>query len=280
MRLLIFLFVFLVLSTKVVFASAPQIIATPSGTINLDQSFTLSATMSGLSKNALYRLRVALAQPDTTNYFGSTWNGTSWYNGIPSPINYAFFLSVTTDGTGSWFGDIQAKVDPDDPNFTTGSGTYDLKIGRYTQTGSTATWSNITSVTIFVPSPTPLPPTLTSTPAQTPYPMQKLPVSTPTVKKEPTITDAVTPEIQDDSFDSPDKSTDGADLDSMDILGTESADFFLSPTPIIVGHTHIIKKPPVLFLILGSIIVLAAGAFSGWVMYVRKNGRDIFNREQ
>lgn len=157
----VFLLVFL-LFPRISFAAAPQITAYPSGDISLNQSFTVSATMSGLTKNAVYRMRIVLAPQGTSNYFGSTWNGISWYNGTPSPIDYTNFLSITTDGTGAWYGDMQGEVDADDPNFTTGSGTYDLKVGRYTQTGSSATWSNIISVTIV------LPPTATSTPIPPP----------------------------------------------------------------------------------------------------------------
>src|SRR5579859_3747309 len=154
------------------YATAPQVTASPSGTIHLDEPFTISATMSGLSKNAVYRLRIAIAEPGTTNYFGSTWNGNSWYNGTPSPITYAYFLSITTDTNGSWFGDIQGRIDPDDPNFTSGSGVYDLKIGRYTQTGSSATWSDTLPLMVFVPEPTPLPPTPVPTQVPTAIPTQ------------------------------------------------------------------------------------------------------------
>lgn len=176
---------FLFFYPSLAFAGAPQIIAYPQTTLSLDQSFILSATMSGLSKNAIYRMRVVFAQPGTSNYFGSTYNGSSWYNGTPSPINYANFLSLTTDGTGAWWGDVQGKIDSDDPNFTTGSGTYDVKLGRYTQTGSTATWSDPVSIAIVVPpapTNTPMPlPTPTSTPIPpTPTPSASSGSSTPT----------------------------------------------------------------------------------------------------
>ena len=166
---ILFLFLFL-FSSKNVFATSPQIVAFPSTTIGLDQIFTISATMSGLSKNAVYRLRLALAQSGTSNYFGSTWSGANWYNGTPSPINYADFLTITTDATGAWWGNMQGEVDADDPNFTTGNGTYDVKVGRYTQTGSSATWSDPVNIIISIPpqpTDTPVPPTPTSLPSPT-----------------------------------------------------------------------------------------------------------------
>jgi len=243
------------------FASAPQIIASPSGTVQLDQAFTLSATMSGLSKNAVYRLRIAIFQPDTTNYFGSTWNGGMWYNGTPPPITYAYFLSVTTDGAGSWSGDIQGKIDPDDPSFTTGSGVYGLKIGRYTQTGSSATWSDPVFITIFAPDPTPLPPTPTPSPLPTSVPTQKPPALIP---KTPIPTAKTTPKITYSPSIAASLATIGA------VLGTESARKIATPSAKTIVARSFQKKPPVIFLLLGSIIVLAAAGISGWFMYKQK----------
>ncbi len=190
-EILFLLLIFLFFPNKIL-ASAPTIISYPTDTLTLDTSFNVTATMSGLSKNAIYRLRLALAPTGTSNYFGSTYNGTGWYNGTPPPINYSSFLSITTDNNGVWNGDIQGRIDSDDPNFTTGSGSYDLKIGRYTETGSTATWSNIVTVNITVP-PTPTPtdtPTPTPNPTNTPTPLptSKSPTNTPipTATKIPT----------------------------------------------------------------------------------------------
>ncbi len=179
---------------KTVFATAPAITAYPSETLNLDTAFTVTATMSGLSKNATYRLRVAISQAGTSVYFGSTYDGTTWHTGSIADGN---FVSITTDGNGVWGGDIQGKIDSDDPNFTTGSGTYDLKIGRYTQTGSTATWSDPKSIEITVP-PTPTP-TLTPAPTKTPTPTA---VSTNTPTPKPTITSVLPTAVLGESTES------------------------------------------------------------------------------
>src|SRR3989344_7663385 len=150
-----FAFLFFLHFANPAFAAAPAITAYPNTTISLDTSFTITATMSGLTNNAIYRLRVAIPQSfGSVSYFGSTYDGTTWHMGSISDGN---FFSITTDSNGAWGGDIQGQIDSDDPNFTTGSGVYDLKIGRYTQTGnSNATWSNSVSITITVP-PTPTP---------------------------------------------------------------------------------------------------------------------------
>lgn len=183
-------FVYFPFVTKT-YGAAPTITSSPSS-VNLDTSFTISATMSGLTNNAVYRLRIVFAQPGTSNYFGSTYNGSSWYNGTPSPISYANFLTINANGNGAWWGDIQGKIESDDPNFTTGDGAYDVKVGRYTQTGSSATWSNIVSVQLILP-PTPTPTeTPTPTPTSAPTPT-KTPTPTPSATPTPTLRPTVTP---------------------------------------------------------------------------------------
>ncbi len=183
------LFFLLSLKHQFAFAAAPTITTYPS-TLSIDNSFTISATMSGLPSNTVYRLRVALAKPSTTNYFGSTYNGSIWYNGTPSPIDYSKFLTITTFSDGSWYGDIQAKVESIDSNFNNGgSGTYDLKLVRYTESGSTATWSNVVSIYLTAPSPTPTPtPDPTSAPTPTPT---STPTPTPTLTLTPSPSPAV-----------------------------------------------------------------------------------------
>lgn len=180
----LFVFVVFLFFPVTAFATAPSILGPSS--INLDSSFSINATMSGLSSNTIYRLRIVLAPIGTSNYFGSTNNGSIFYNGTPSPIDYSKFLSITTDQNGTWYGDVQGKIESTDPNYSNiGNSNYDLKVGRYTQSGSTATWSNILAVSLVAPSLTPTPiPSLTSTiiPTKTPTPTIS-PTNTPTITK-------------------------------------------------------------------------------------------------
>lgn len=163
--LLVLATLFALLGARSTFAAAPVISNVPSS-INTDTEFSISVSFTGLSDNTTYRLRLALAPTESSSYFGSTFNGSSWYNGTPSPINYANFLSITTDGNGAWSGSLQGKVESSDSNFSGSSGTYDLKVGRYTATGTSATWSNIIQTTVSsLSSPTPTP-----TPSSTPTP--------------------------------------------------------------------------------------------------------------
>lgn len=269
---IIFVYILLYFWTQIAVASAPQIIASPSGTIQLDQSFTITATMSGLSKNAIYRLRIAVAQPGTTDYFGSTFDGSTWHSGSISSGNY---VAITTDINGSWNGSIQGKIDPEDPNFTTGSGVYDLKIGRYTQTGSTATWSDSVAITIYAPPPTPVPPTPTPTHIPTripiPSPIQKstpLPIKTsvPTVRIFPTSVSS-----------SSANASNSALLKS--ILGSQSARLSSSSSHTkVAGST--IQKTSVIFFMLGSIIVLVAAGISGWFLFLQKRNGTTYDHSQ
>jgi hypothetical protein len=71
------------------------------------------------------------------------------------PIDYSKFLSITTDSGGSFTGIIKGKVETSDPNLPSGASAFDLKVGRYTETGTSATWSNILSVNLNIPSPSP-----------------------------------------------------------------------------------------------------------------------------
>lgn len=195
---LYFLFLFnllMILLSPISFAAAPEIVSP--ATIKLDESFTVQASMSGLSKNSIYRLRIALSESDSSIYFGSTYNGAYWYNSSPTPIDHTKYLSVTTDENGFWSGDIEGKVESGDPKYeNVGTSTYNLKIGRYTQTGSTATWSNVIQTNLIAVAPTATPhptptPTKEPTPTKTPTPAPfKTPTPTPSTKL--TVTKTIT----------------------------------------------------------------------------------------
>lgn len=275
-KTLVFIFLLFFLAfPKPVFAVAPTITNNPSS-IDIDNSFTLSATMSGLSDNTIYRLRIAFAKSGTSNYFGSTFNGTDWYNGTPSPIDYSNFLSVTTDENGAWGGDILGKVEAGDPNFTTGSDTYDVKVGRYTQSGTSATWSNIVAIFLVAPSPTPTStptpspsptsaPDPTSTKTPTPSPAPKTPTPTP-VKSSPTIKPTIT-------------------IFPTSVLGesTKSAESRLSETAKLAIGKNVSDDEkkinpnssgssfPIIFIILGIVFIAACVILSTWQFRKNKN---------
>jgi hypothetical protein len=184
---------------SVIKASSPVVLNVPTQ-INISQSFNVNVNFDGLTGDKIYRLRITFSKPGESKYFGETWNGSDWYNG-ESPIEYSKFFSITTDSNGAWSGEVQGKISYGIPNFDGTLGTYDFKIGRYTETGSTATWSEVTQVTLVDPNPPTSTPVLTdtvtpsSTPTKTPIPTKsptpihtQTPTKTPTPIKNPTPT--------------------------------------------------------------------------------------------
>lgn len=177
-----------IFSEKPTLASPPVIVSSPQY-IKVDSEFTITATMSGLKKNTVYRLRIALSKPDSHGYFGST----EGYNGTPSPIDYSKFKSITTDNEGSWNGEVKGKVENSDPNYKDKElKSFDLKLGRYTENGTSATWSEIVNINLENPNlPTPTP-----APAQKPKPTPVKTESPAKVTQIPIITSAPTPKIE------------------------------------------------------------------------------------
>lgn len=244
-------------------AVAPSIISFPSSAVSIDIPFTITATTSGLGANTTYRFRIALAMPGTSNYFGSTYNGAGWYDGLPSPIDYSQYLTVQTDNNGSWAGEVLGEVQTSDTNFPGLSGTYDLKIGRYTATGTSATWSNIVSLTIIAPTPSPsLIPTNSPTATSVPAPTNTQKQTNPTTKIYyfPTSQAKISSETL-----SPTK---WASLSG--VLGIASSDASMTAS-FSAGQKQIVnavneKRFP-FFLLGGSIIILSACGIFGIQWY-------------
>lgn len=129
-----------------------------------EQPFEFNVSITGAQPGTNY-LRANFFPAGTTHYFGFTYNGSNFYNGS----DFTQYLSINIDSSGNWSGVIQAKIDPSS-NYFSGSGEYNLKVRRYTGSGS-YTWSN--EVSLYVnsstssPSPTPGPST---SPSPTPGP--------------------------------------------------------------------------------------------------------------
>lgn len=126
-----------------------------------DQPFSINVSVSGASAATNY-LRANFFPAGTTNYFGFTYNGADYINSS----TYSQYLPITIDSSGNWSGTIQAKIDTSS-SYYTGSGTYSFKVRRYTESGSSYTWSNELSTIINLPTPTPSP---TSTPTTSSIP--------------------------------------------------------------------------------------------------------------
>jgi len=143
------------------FSSAPS-------QITEEQEFEVNVNITNLTQETPYFLRAVFYQPGTTNYFGYTWNGSDWYNGTPSPIDYTKFLSIQRDSSGNWSGTLKAKPDPASGKYS-GPGLYEFKIGRYTSAGSLSWSSTVAQIQITQSAQTPTAvPVSTKSPSQNP----------------------------------------------------------------------------------------------------------------
>lgn len=171
------------------FAVSIQIDSSPD-TIT-DQPFTLDVSLSGAQPGQNY-LRVDIYKDGTSNYFGETSVGANWYSGSDG-VSY---VPVTIpDSTTVVTASLQARIGTPSPNDFPGTGSYKIKIRRYTASGSqgevTQTPVDV-QINYSLPTPTPLPtftPTPTITP-RTPTPTKmptptKLPTSSPTPINKP-----------------------------------------------------------------------------------------------
>lgn len=151
-----------------------------------DQPFPLTASVSGQISGTHY-LKVEIYKEGTNNYFGETYNGSSWYSGGDGKLYYPVTMdSLSKTGIATFQSRIGTPNNTDYP----GSGTYKLRIRRYTSTAQSSSIDDQTpaEVTINYTAPTFTPtPTVTPTPTPTTAPTPSVkPTSTPTAS--PTIT--------------------------------------------------------------------------------------------
>jgi hypothetical protein len=157
--------------------------------------FNISVSVQGASEGNNY-LRADLYKEGTVNYFGETFNGSSWYMGSDGKSFYP--ITVVSSSASAL---LQIRIgNPSIAEFT-GSGLYKLKIRRYTASGSLASSDTQTpvDVTINYSTPTPVPtaaPTQTPTVSPTTIPsLTNTPTPIPTLKNlpSPTITSIASP---------------------------------------------------------------------------------------
>lgn len=203
-------------------------------------TFNVDVSISGASTGTNY-LRVDLYKDGTSNYFGETYNGSSWYNGSEG-INY--FPIQIQDASAS--ATLQARIGNPSANEYTGSGVYKLKIRRYTNSGNPASGDNQNPVDIQInystPSPTAAP---TSTPTNAPAPIPTktstpVPTKSPTSKPTPTPTPTDEPEVLGES--------------SMSGLSLET----FSPTPTSTSAPLVKGKKltlPIIFITSGVLLL-------------------------
>lgn len=157
-----------------------------------EDSFTITASVSGATTGTNY-LRIDIFKDGTTNYFGETFNNTDWYGGS----TYSQYLPITIQTGVTWSGNIQGRIGSPTATQYDGSGTYKIRLRRYTSGGGyTSTEANNSAVTISIALPTSTP-TPTDTPTSTPSPTATpAPTRTPTptlIPNTPTSKPSVSP---------------------------------------------------------------------------------------
>ena len=113
--------------------------------VNSNQAFTVSVNLSlPNDPNNTFYIKGAFKKVGSSNYFGLTKVGPSW---TKNGASYSQQLSITTDVSGNWSGNLEIQPDSEDSGFE-GTGDYIFKVGRYTSAGSGPTWSNESNIKI------------------------------------------------------------------------------------------------------------------------------------
>ncbi len=229
-------------------------ITSPSPPITItNDSFTLTASISGAATGTNY-LRVDVYKEGTTNYFGETFNNSDWYSGSDGKQ----YLPISVQSGVILNGTVQARIGSPTATEYDGSGSYRVRIKRYTSSGSAGSEdANNSSVAVVIsiptstPSPTPTPTNApTSTPTKTPTPT---PSPTPSPIPSLTITSAIA------------TSSPTAIASVSGILGenTKEAKLAISLSPSkssnetkVLGATQTVW--PVVLLVIGIILVVFA----------------------
>lgn len=214
--------------------------------INYDQSIDVLYSFNNVIPIKIYYLAGVFQQSAGSYYFGYTWNN-NWYKYGDDYTNF-YKLEITESSVSG-----KLKIKPDvEANGFNGTGEYQFKIGRYSESGKSLSWSdNNGSIMINYESP-PSPEPATS-PSPTPIPIPSpAPSLSPSVKPSLKPTPQLTP--------SPDSTDSG-----LMVLATESGE--------VLGTTESAKpKNPYLVSIILSLlgIVLVGGSGLGFYLQSKK----------
>ncbi len=166
MRKLLVLFLLFCLFPAQAFAVSISVNNVPSSVSS--DPFSLDVSVLGASSGQNY-LRVDLYKDGTNNYFGETYSGSNWYKGSDGTL---YFPISITDSKTTASASIQARLGTPTSTEFPGSGTYKLKIRRYTSSGNPASSDEQTPIDVTInyqppASPTPAPKQATSATAST-----------------------------------------------------------------------------------------------------------------
>jgi len=223
---------FVFAATSVSFTGLPT-------TVDEVQEFETDVTLicSGCSSDSYLR---AVFYPSGSSYFGYTQNNSgTWVNASGGSCTEYFKIASSDLIEGSWSGKLKMK--PDNANsFYSRPGEYLFKIGRYTNSCGTPTWSSEKIITITGPTATPTPPNPTATNISSPTPTHTAsPSKTPT----PTVTHTIMPMKKPTS------------TPVVSVRDTQSPTSIPSPTGVVLGDQDVQtnNKPYIIALLFISV---------------------------
>ncbi|MBP6882340.1 MAG: hypothetical protein KBC15_02165 [Candidatus Levybacteria bacterium] len=150
-----------------------------------DQPFSVDAVISGASFGQNY-VRVDLYKDGTTEYFAETFNGSSWVDGSDGrlylPVHIASNQAQIT---------IQARVGNPSSSKYQGSGSYKLRVRRYTASGSVAANDSYVPLDIAINYIFPTPTSTQITPSSTPRVVTATPVKASSTLAVATLSEEV-----------------------------------------------------------------------------------------
>lgn len=243
-------FIVILYFSTLTFAYAVTLIYTDTPTSIGKDPFTLQVTIDGANPGTNY-LRIDLYREETTNYFGETYNGSSWYKGGEGTLYFPITIGEEKVATAS----VQGKVGEPTSGEYPGPGQYKLKVRRYTNSGNSASGDTqtpvIVEITLPAVSPSPAP-----QPRATPNP-------TPVVTSSPQVAVRPTPGVVRPSPRiSPRKST-ARPSENTQVLGETVSDTHPQPTvfPSVSPEPGSIAKPAGIIMMIAGIALSGTGGF-------------------
>lgn len=253
----IFTFLFLIPVSAATFVS----VGSEPATSDQSQEFELDVGLNCTSCTGDSYLR-GVFYTGGTSYFGFTQvSGGGWVNASGGSCTQYFKVATSDLVEGSWSGKLKVRPDAESSLYS-GPGEYLFKVGRYTGSCGSPTWSDEMTIAITGPTSTPTPHptnTPTPTPIHTPTPT---PTKAPTTTKSPTPTP--TPEPPSDDITASDESISASPI----VLGAVQAGASVSAV-----HQESADRQLMLSLaLIGSGLAILSFAF---VLKVRRKHRSV-----
>ncbi len=229
------------LSTSITLSNTPQ-------SVDVNNQFDVAVNITNFPANKQLYLKGAFRKSGSTNYFGQTKVSGNW---IKNYETYSKQLSISTDQSGNWSGNISIQGDAADSGFI-GEDDYLFKVGYYLD--PSVLWSNETTIHLTG--------SITSTESKIDQTNStQSPLNTDTTTDQPTITQDWSDSKEIAEIEYPNLN---------DILGTTSATLSAmtnSQTDILVDNIKVKSATSplsTLLTLLGIGLLLGSGILGAW----------------